>query len=107
MMARKGGMERSSRPRRGLRARLPLFASPGAIVRFFKDRSASRRAKILVALAVVYVILPVDLIPDWIPLIGWLDDLGVSSLVIAHVASKISEHERRRRLLEEAGLSGE
>ena len=32
---------------------------------------------IIVLLALIYVISPLDLIPDVIPVIGWLDDLGV------------------------------
>ncbi|PKO94116.1 MAG: hypothetical protein CVU15_01410 [Betaproteobacteria bacterium HGW-Betaproteobacteria-1] len=34
-------------------------------------------AKVLLWLAVAYVLLPFDLIPDFIPLIGQLDDLIV------------------------------
>ena len=34
---------------------------------------------IIVLLAFIYVVSPLDLIPDFIPVIGWLDDLGVLS----------------------------
>lgn len=40
---------------------------------------------VAVIIAVIYTVLPVDIIPDVIPVIGWLDDLGidVTALIIA------------------------
>ena len=49
--------------------------------RFFRARDASLLGKALVVLSVLYVLSPIDLIPDVIPVAGWLDDLIV--LVVA------------------------
>jgi|GEM_PF-1362919 len=41
-------------------------------------KSQAKWKRVIIALlALLYVISPLDLIPDWIPVIGWLDDLGV------------------------------
>ena len=42
-----------------------------------KDSSTPQIAKIILGLAVGYALLPFDLIPDWIPVIGHLDDLVI------------------------------
>lgn len=45
--------------------------------RFFRDPNASLLGKILVVLAVVYVVSPIDLVPDVVPVLGWVDDVIV------------------------------
>jgi uncharacterized membrane protein YkvA (DUF1232 family) len=40
-------------------------------------------AKLLAALAVIYALSPVDLIPDFIPVLGYLDDLLILPLLAA------------------------
>ena len=61
---------------------LPKIGRARALVRYFRDREASIFGKLFVLAAVVYVISPVDLIPD-VPIVGWLDDMGVMSLAVA------------------------
>ena len=53
-----------------------------ALVRYFRDPAASIIGKLFVFAAVVYVISPIDLIPD-VPIVGWLDDIGVMGLAVA------------------------
>jgi len=41
-------------------------------------KSQAKWKRILIAvLAFLYVISPLDIIPDVVPVVGWLDDLGV------------------------------
>lgn len=40
-----------------------------------KDPRVPRRAKILAGLVLAYAVSPIDLIPDFIPVLGQLDDL--------------------------------
>jgi uncharacterized membrane protein YkvA (DUF1232 family) len=54
-----------------------------ALYRYFRDPAASIAGKLLVLFALVYVISPADAIPDVIPIVGWLDDVGVMGLVVA------------------------
>jgi uncharacterized membrane protein YkvA (DUF1232 family) len=62
---------------------LQLFTRPDRLWRFVRDPRAPRAPKVLLALAVLYTLSPVDLIPDVIPVLGWLDDVGLLSMAIA------------------------
>ena len=54
-----------------------------ALYRYFRDPAASVIGKLFVLAALVYVISPVDAIPDVLPIVGWLDDIGVMGLAVA------------------------
>jgi uncharacterized membrane protein YkvA (DUF1232 family) len=56
------------------------------VLRFLGDPKGSIPGKLFVALAVLYVIMPADLIPDIAPVIGWLDDLGVVGMAMVYLA---------------------
>jgi uncharacterized membrane protein YkvA (DUF1232 family) len=52
------------------------------LARLVSDPVLPRAAKIALAAAMVYLASPIDLIPDFIPLVGYLDDLLIGALVI-------------------------
>lgn len=52
-----------------------------------RDPAVPRRAKIAPALALVYLAMPIDLIPDFIPGIGQLDDVVIVAWAIRHLIS--------------------
>jgi len=47
------------------------------------DRQTPLYVKILLATGLLYILVPVDIISDTIPLLGWLDDLAIASFVVA------------------------
>jgi len=44
-----------------------------------------RRRKLLLALTAAYLVLPFDLVPDFIPVIGQLDDAIILAFVLRHL----------------------
>lgn len=43
--------------------------------RLLQHPRTPRLAKVILGLAVAYALSPIDLIPDWVPVLGYLDDL--------------------------------
>lgn len=52
------------------------------IGRLVRDPRVPRRAKITLGLAAAYVVSPIDLIPEVIPVVGWADDVLVLMFAI-------------------------
>lgn len=47
------------------------------------DRRTPWYVKLLLSAGLAYILIPVDLLTDTIPLFGWLDDLAIASFIIA------------------------
>ena len=57
--------------------------------RLRRDPRVPRRAKLVVALAGLWVLSPVDLIPEFLPVIGPLDDVVVVALALRYAARRV------------------
>ena len=51
--------------------------------RTFRHVATPTHVKALLVLAVLYVVSPIDLIPDVVPVLGWLDDIGVVTILLS------------------------
>lgn len=64
--------------------------------RLLRDKRLPRRHKLLVGAVIPYLAMPFDLIPDFIPIAGQLDDAVIVAFVLRRVARKnpdlIREH---------------
>ena len=52
------------------------------MLRLVADPILPRAAKIALGAALVYLASPIDLIPDFVPLVGYIDDLLIAALVV-------------------------
>lgn len=71
---------------------LSIARQPSAFMRFLRDKNAPLLPRIAALFAVLYVVIPFDVIPDVIPVIGWLDDIGAVALVLAWTASQVRKY---------------
>ncbi len=53
--------------------------------RLLSDRRVSRRRKVVLAALIPYLAMPFDLVPDFIPVAGYLDDAVIVAFVLRHV----------------------
>lgn len=73
----------------------------------FKSPNTPKKAKATIAGALGYLILPVDAIPDFVPVVGFGDDLAVIIYaiykVISHIDDEVKEqaHERMKKIFGE------
>ncbi|MBI5942760.1 MAG: DUF1232 domain-containing protein [Chloroflexi bacterium] len=73
----------------------------------YRDQRVSRFAKVFTACVVAYAFSPIDLIPDFIPILGYLDDLILIPLGVKLALSMIpsdvmiESREKARELIQE------
>ncbi len=67
-----------------------------------KDKGTPCPAKVLAGITVAYALSPIDLIPDFIPVLGYLDDIILLPMLIALTINFIPDDvlEKNRKLAE-------
>jgi uncharacterized membrane protein YkvA (DUF1232 family) len=60
-----------------------------AVRRLRRDPRVPRRAKLVIALAGLWLLSPIDLVPESLPLIGPLDDVVVVALALRYAARQV------------------
>lgn len=73
-----------------------------AIFLALKDKDTSIIAKVFAGITVVYALSPVDLVPDFIPVLGYLDDIILLPMLVAITIKFIPQDvfERNRKQAE-------
>lgn len=83
-------------PRAGLKKAAPWFLlRPRAVIRFLTSSEAPLLPKLGIVAAIAYFVMPLDLVPDVIPILGWLDDVGIVAMAIAWLGREIAKHEAK------------
>lgn len=62
-----------------------------------KSPKTSVKSKAIAAGALIYFISPIDLIPDHIPVVGYLDDLAVLSVAVNSLTANEADAQERKR----------
>ena len=85
-----------------------LKADIPAIFLALKDKETPFIAKILAGITVGYALSPIDLIPDFIPVLGYLDDVILLPLLVALTIKLIPKEvlEKNRKLSEHMWENG-
>ena len=58
------------------------------------DYKISNQTKLIIAGTLAYVVLPIDVIPDFLPVVGWLDDAFVLGLATTTLSDEIKKFKR-------------
>jgi uncharacterized membrane protein YkvA (DUF1232 family)/GTPase SAR1 family protein len=68
-----------------------ILDKAGQLWNYFCSNKTTPQDKILIAAALIYIVAPIDFIPDLLPVIGWIDDIGIAGFALNHLNNKLSE----------------
>ena len=73
----------------------------------FESPNTPKRAKAIIVGALGYLIFPVDVVTDILPVVGFVDDLGVLGFALAQVAMSIDDAVKQKAKEKLKDLFGE
>ncbi len=78
---------------RGVLRELALFLPHFVVLlkRLLGDSRVPRRSKLLLGGTVLYLVSPLDVIPDFVPGLGQLDDVVIVLLTLNHLLNRVDE----------------
>jgi len=86
--------ERKLRQGRLLHATSNLLHSVRLLVQMLRDRSFDMtwQSRAIILGALVYFVVPTDATPDYIPIIGYVDDTAIVGMVIKRLSKEIERY---------------
>ena len=78
-------------------AKVKFEADLRALYDFLADPRAPAQGKLVAIGALLYFILPIDLIPDVIPVLGYADDAAVIATAVSFLRAQMARYRRARR----------
>jgi len=64
---------------------------------YFRDPDEPWKPKVLIGAALLYLVIPSDLIPDWFALVGFADDFAAIAFVFSQTRDVLTNYEERRQ----------
>lgn len=74
-----------------------LFEWVRTFFAYVSDGSVSMYYKIAMLFMVVYIISPIDLLIDFLPIVGWLDDAAVAAVLWRFVTGELARYYKLKR----------
>jgi len=59
-----------------------------------KYKGVSKNSLLMIVVGLLYFVVPVDIIPDWLIGVGFIDDATVLSLIINNIGKEISKYRK-------------
>ena len=69
------------------------------LYRYVKDPGVALWRKLAGVGALAYLVMPLDVIPDVLPVVGWLDDIGILGAATMFVVREVKRHSAQQKAI--------